>query len=224
MAQQFSINDGKSWKARFFTVWGGQAFSILGSQFVQFARIWFLTVKTGSTTVLATASLVALLLNILPLQGILAIDVFTAMLVVLPLFFIQVPQPERFEQKTKNDAQPTIWQDFIAGFRFILGWPGLLIVGLVTVGINFTIIPAFSLLPLMVKDYFGGNVIHLSRMESAMGIGVMTGGALLGIWGGFKRKILTSMVGLLGLGAGSMHFDGRIWFSYSGCEELGRAP
>lgn len=310
MAKQFSINDDKPWKARFFTIWGGQAFSILGSQLVQFALIWHLTVKTGSATVLATASLVgmlpgvilgpfigalvdrlnrrrimmiadsaiafatiglavlfaldavtewhiylvmfirsiagcfhgnsmnastslmvpvenltriqginqmlngglniiaapmgALLLNILPLQGILAIDVFTAILAVLPLFFIQIPQPERVEQKTKNDAQPTVWQDFKAGFRFILGWPGLLIIGLMTVGINFTIIPAFSLLPLMVKDYFGGNAIHLSWMESAMGIGVMLGGALLGIWGGFKRKILTSMVGLLGMGAGSL--------------------
>ena len=65
MATQFSIKDHKAWKARFFTIWGGQAISIIGSQLVQFALIWYLTVQTGSATVLATASLVALLPNVI---------------------------------------------------------------------------------------------------------------------------------------------------------------
>jgi DHA3 family macrolide efflux protein-like MFS transporter len=34
-----------------------------------------------------------------------------------------------------------------------------------------------------------------------MGIGMFAGGALLGIWGGFDRKILTTLLGLLGMGA-----------------------
>jgi len=64
MASQFSTKDGKNWKSRFFTIWGGQALSILGSQLVQFALIWYLTIKTGSATVLATASLVGMLPNV----------------------------------------------------------------------------------------------------------------------------------------------------------------
>jgi MFS transporter, DHA3 family, macrolide efflux protein len=311
MAKQFSVKDDKSWKARFFTIWGGQALSILGSQLVQFALIWHLTVKTGSATVLATASLVgimpgvilgpfigtlvdrwnrrwimlladsvitlativlavlfaldaaaiwhiylvmfirslagcfhgnamtastslmvpvenltriqginqmlngglnivsapmgAFLLAVLPLQSILAIDVATALIAILPLLFIDVPQPERIERgKVQHEAQATVWQDFNAGLRYMLGWPGLLIIGLMTVGINFTIIPAFSLLPLMVKDYFGGDAIQLGWVESAMGIGMIAGGGLLGVWGGFKRKILTSMIGLMGMGTGTL--------------------
>ena len=65
MATQFSVNDNIDWKNRFFTIWGGQAISIIGSQLVQFALIWYLTVQTGSTTVLATASLVGLLPNVI---------------------------------------------------------------------------------------------------------------------------------------------------------------
>jgi MFS family permease len=61
IATQFSVRDGKRWKASFFAVWGGQALSILGSQLVQFALIWYLTVQTDSATVLATASLVGTL-------------------------------------------------------------------------------------------------------------------------------------------------------------------
>ncbi|MBN2115494.1 MAG: MFS transporter [Anaerolineales bacterium] len=305
MAAQFSINDNKPWKSTFFTIWSGQAFSILGSQLVQFALIWYLTVQTGSATVLATASLAgmlpnvilgpfvgtlvdrwnrrsimlvadsivalativlailfaldvvqvwhiyavmfirslagafhsnamsastslmvpvehltriqglnqmlngglnivaaplgALLLGILPMQGILAIDVVTALTAILPLSFIKIPQPERIEQ-----ASSSVWQDFTAGLRYVLGWKGLLIVSLMTVGLNFTVIPAFSLLPLMVKEYFGGGALQLSWVEAAMGIGMFLGGALLSVWGGFPRKIMTSMLGLMGMGAGTL--------------------
>jgi len=307
MATQFSIQDNKPWKRTFFTVWSGQAISILGSQLVQFALIWYLTVQTGSATVLATATLVgmlsnvvlgpfigtlvdrwdrrrtmiladsiealatmvlallfalniveiwhifvilfirslagafhvnamhastslmvpveqltriqglnqllegglnvvaaplgALLLGMLSMQGILFIDVTTALFAIRPLFFIQIPQPERNAEGTEKT---TVWTDFKAGLRYMLGWPGLLIVGLMTVGINFTIIPAFSLLPLMVKNYFGGNAIHLSWVESAMGAGMILGGVLLSIWGGFSRKILTSLIGLIGMGVGTL--------------------
>lgn len=309
MATQFSVNDGIPWKGRFFTIWGGQALSILGSQLVQFALIWHLTVSTGSATVLATASLVgilpgvvlgplvgtlvdrwnrrrimlladslialvtiglavlfaldavtiwhiyavmfirslagafhsnamtastsllvpveeltrvqglnqmlsgglnvvaaplgALLLKLLPLQGILLIDVFTALTAILPLALIKIPQPERMGQD-QSGTQATVWQEFQAGFRYMLGWPGLLIIGLMTVGINFTIIPAFSLLPLLVKDHFGGGALELGWVESAMGVGIIGGGALLGVWGGFKRRIATSMLGLVGLGTGTL--------------------
>ena len=64
MATQFSVQEDKPWKTRFFTIWSGQALSILGSQLVQFALIWHLTVQTGSATVLATASLVGMLPNV----------------------------------------------------------------------------------------------------------------------------------------------------------------
>ena len=307
MAIQFSVQDNKPWKATFFTIWSGQALSILGSQLVQFALIWYLTIQTGSATVLATASLVgmlpnvvlgpligtlvdrwnrrwimliadsivalatlllgalfvlnvdkiwhifavlfvrslastfhrnamsastslmvpvehltriqglnqllngglnvvaaplgALLLGMLPMQGILAIDVITAIFAILPLAFIQVPQPEWY---AVDAEKTTVWIDFKAGLRYIISWPALFIIGLMTLGINFTIIPAFSLLPLMVKDDFGGSAIHLSWVESAMGAGMIIGGAMLGLWGGFSRKILTSLVGLMGMGAGTL--------------------
>ncbi len=50
-----------NWKRKFFAIWGGQAFSLLGSQLVQFAIIWYLTERTGSATVLAMASMAGLL-------------------------------------------------------------------------------------------------------------------------------------------------------------------
>ena len=53
------------WATRFFAIWTGQAFSLLGSSLAQFALVWWLTKTTGSATVLATATLVAILPQVL---------------------------------------------------------------------------------------------------------------------------------------------------------------
>ena len=49
------------WKTLFFTIWGGQAASLLGSALVDFALIWYMTTTTGSATILTTATLVSML-------------------------------------------------------------------------------------------------------------------------------------------------------------------
>ena len=54
-----------NWKRKFLPMWGAQLFSLLGSGLVQFALVWYITQKTGSAAVLATATLVALLPDVL---------------------------------------------------------------------------------------------------------------------------------------------------------------
>ncbi len=54
--------DGKPQSmARFWVVFGGQAFSLFGSRLVQFTLVWWLTQESGSASVLALASIMALL-------------------------------------------------------------------------------------------------------------------------------------------------------------------
>jgi DHA3 family macrolide efflux protein-like MFS transporter len=50
-----------NWHKPFFTLYIGQAFSILSSSAVQFAIIWWITIKTGSAISLTIASVVGLL-------------------------------------------------------------------------------------------------------------------------------------------------------------------
>ncbi len=50
-----------NWKKIFLTIWSGQAFSLLTSALVQFAIVWWMTKETGSASVLAFATLMALL-------------------------------------------------------------------------------------------------------------------------------------------------------------------
>lgn len=310
MEIQAEARSNKSWAAPFFTIWTGQAFSLLGSQLVQFALIWWLTKTTGSATVLATASLVgllpqvvlgpfigalvdrwnrrlimiladssialatlglallfwsgrveywhvyvlmfirslaggfhwpamqasttlmvpgehlarvqglnqtlqggmnilsaplgAVLLDVLTVQGILMIDIGTAMLAILPLFFIRVPQPARSEASQAEGKKDSVWQDFRLGLRYVFSWPGLVIIGGMATLINFLLNPAFALTPILVTKHFDGGAIQLAGLNSILGIGVVVGGILLGVWGGFRRRILTSLLGLLGIGLGSL--------------------
>ncbi len=305
MSEADTLQD-KRWRTPFFTIWSGQAISLLGSQLVQFALIWWLTRSTGSATVLAIASLVgllpqvllgpligawvdrsnrrlimmiadstvalatlllallfalgwvqiwhvyllmlvrsiaggfhfpamqastslmvpkdhlariqglnqmlhgglnilsaplgALLLELLPVQGVLAIDVVTALMAVAPLLFISIPQPER----TAAAAASSFWQDFRGGLRYTLSWPGLVIIGVMAALINLLLTPASSLVPILVTQHFNGQAWQLAWLQTASGVGIIAGGLTLGVWGGFRRRIFTSMLGLLGIGAGSL--------------------
>lgn len=310
MATQFSVTDDVNWTPRFITIWTGQALSLLGSQLVQFALIWYLTVLTGSATVLATATLVgllprvligplagslidrwdrrktmivadgtiaaatlvlavmfaldsahiwqiytlmfvrsvagafhgnsmaastslmvpvehitrvqgfnqmlngglnvvsaplgAILYELLSLQVILAIDVVSAVFAIAPLFFFEIPQPDRTVSEDLTGRASTVLDDFIAGFRYALSWRGLLYLSLMAAFLNFLLTPGFSLLPLFVSGHLGGDVGNLGAIEAIAGAGAIIGGALLGVWGGFERRIFTSMLGIFGIGAGTL--------------------
>ena len=296
------------WKARFFTIWTGQQLSIVGSRAAQFALVWWLTTTTGSATVLASASLVALvpqivlgpfvgalidrwnrrlvmivadsfialvglwlaytfwtgsmqvwhvyvvmlarslgsafhwpamaasttlmvpekhltrvsglnqsihgvlmivapplgalLMSLMPLHGVMLVDVATAAFAVAPLLVLTVPQPKR-EDVEGIKAMPYL-TGVKDGLRFVLSWKGMLILVIGASIIKILLQPAFSLIPLLVHDHFGGDAGALSLLEAIAGGGILLGGLALGVWGGFKRKIFTSMTGIVGIGVGSL--------------------
>jgi hypothetical protein len=49
--------NGSGWKRAFFTIWSGQAVSLLGSSLAGFALVWWLASTSTSATVLAGATL-----------------------------------------------------------------------------------------------------------------------------------------------------------------------
>lgn len=50
-----------NWKPRFFTIWAGQAISLVGSSLTQFVLVWWITQETGSASALAFAGMMAML-------------------------------------------------------------------------------------------------------------------------------------------------------------------
>jgi DHA3 family macrolide efflux protein-like MFS transporter len=97
-----------------------------------------------------------------------------------------------------------MWQDLRAGLRYVWAWPGLMMLLLMATVLNFLYNPAGTLTPLLVTKHFGGQALELGWMNSAWGVGAVIGGLLLGVWVGFRRRIITSMVGLTGMGLGSL--------------------
>jgi DHA3 family macrolide efflux protein-like MFS transporter len=147
----------------------------------------------------------ALLLSLLPMQGILAIDILTALLAITPLLFIPIPQPVRSTQAQEAGSQEMtggFMQDVREGFRYVLSWPGLLAILIMATLINFLLTPTSSLMPLLVTKHFGLGALQFGLMDSAWGFGVILGGLILSAWGGFNRKVVTSMMGIIGIGIG----------------------
>ena len=143
-----------------------------------------------------SAPLGAYLLAIMPMQGMLGVDVATALLAIFILLLIQIPQPER-----SAGTKATFWQDFAAGFHYIIAWRGLVILlGMVMI-INFFYSAAEPLTPLLITRHFEGDAQNLGWWLSSFAIGTILGGLLLGAWGGFKRKIVTAQAGLMLMGA-----------------------
>jgi DHA3 family macrolide efflux protein-like MFS transporter len=309
MRDTHSRANGSRWAIPFFTIWAGQALSLIGSRAGGFALVWWLTRETGSATVLASASLIAtlptvilgpfagalvdrwnrrtimiladsavallsawlaylfwtdavqvwqiyvimfgralggafhwpamqastslmvpkeqlarvagmnqtlqgilnilgpplgaFLMSVLPLSGVMAIDVATAAFAIVPLLFVHIPQPQRGRTAAGEPGHKlSLLADVRAGFLYIWRWPGVFAVLIMATVVNLMVNPGFSLMPLLVTEHFQGDAWHLGGINSAWGLGVVLGGLTLSVWGGFRRRILTSLVGLVGMGAG----------------------
>jgi DHA3 family macrolide efflux protein-like MFS transporter len=67
-------------------------------------------------------------------------------------------------------------------------------------GFSFFFMPLNALESLFVLESLKQDMTVFSILETTFGVGFMLGGALLGIWGGFKRKIFTILAAMLGIG------------------------
>jgi DHA3 family macrolide efflux protein-like MFS transporter len=121
---------------------------------------------------------------------------------VLPLLFLSIPQPQR--RAAAAQEKPSLLQDVRDGINYVRRWPGLVAILLIAVLLNFLLTPTGSLMPLLITKHFGKGALEFGLTDSAWGLGVIAGGIMLGVWGGFKRKVVTSFVGITGIGVGVM--------------------
>jgi len=165
------------------------------------ARIAGLNQALWGIASIAAPLFAALLLEVLPLQAILAIDVLTAALAISPLFFISVPQPER-SVSIQQSPQSSIMTDLKEAIRYLRAWPGLLMVLVIAMVVNLLVYPVMSLQPLLVTEHFAGGALQLAWLQSTIGIGMVAGGITLSVWGGFKRRVVTGLLALALHGVG----------------------
>lgn len=152
---------------------------------------------------LVVPPLAALLLEWLPMQSILAIDVGTAIVAILPLLFIHIPSPVRHDlSRHEEEKGPSILNDLWDGLVFVWGWRGLTLAFGMGLMINIFLSPALILVPIMVTETFAGDALDLAWVQASWGVGTILGGALLGIWSGFKNRMVTVLTGAILLGIG----------------------
>lgn len=132
----------------------------------------------------------AILLEFLPIQTILYIDVCTAALAVATLLLVSLPQP--VIPKGQQRGWRSVLSDMREGMRYVWEWKGLRLIMMISMIINFLVNPGFALLPILVTKHFGGGALELAWMQSAMGIGMILGGLTLGVWGGFRKRVVTA--------------------------------
>ncbi len=170
------------------------------------------------------APLGAILLKLIDIQGLLWIDVFTAVVAITILFFIHVPSVmgNTTEKMLVIKSYFHILRD---GFKYLITWRGLVFLVVFSLILNATITPAFSLLALFVTDHFQKGVMELGLLQSIFGVGILVSGILMSAWGGFKKKMYSMMLGVALMGIGMVLFgispEGEIIFGYFGMAFVG---
>jgi DHA3 family macrolide efflux protein-like MFS transporter len=148
------------------------------------------------------APLGAFLLVAAPIEGVLAIDIVTAVLAIVPLLFVDVPQPE--PQAPQSGGRRRGWRsilaDTAAGYRYVWQWKGLFITITSMSLVGFFVVPTNRFTPLVIREHFGGGPEAWGVHSAVVGVGMIGGGLLMSTWGGFRRRFLTVCIGLLGYG------------------------
>jgi DHA3 family macrolide efflux protein-like MFS transporter len=168
-------------------------------------RIQGLNSALAGAVSIVSPPLGALLVKLLPLHSIMAIDVVSAAFAIVPLLFIDIPQLERPAHTAAGSrARPSVWADMKDGLHYVWNWPGLRTLLLLPPLLKITLIPAISLTPVLVTQHFQRDALHLGWMNAMWGVGLVIGGLALGAWGGFRKRVVTSMLGVIGLGVGTL--------------------
>jgi DHA3 family macrolide efflux protein-like MFS transporter len=137
----------------------------------------------------------ALLVGLLSMENIILIDTATCLLAVIPLLFISIPK-----HLQEGCAIPSVWLGMKLGFAYIRGWRGLLILCFMAGLLNLFVGSVSTLLPIMVTRHYGAAVGTLAIFESMFCVGMLVGGLVISIWGGFQKRINTMLFGIVGLG------------------------
>lgn len=176
----------------------------------------------------AAAPLGALAISVLPLGAALGIDVATALLGISPLLLLRIPQ-----LRLRREERAGVWAEFREGVRLVWGHPGLRRLYLLLGAVVLTVMPTFTLTPLLVKSHFGGGPGQVALMEGLSGVGMVVGGLAVAVLAP-RRRVVTVLVALAlscltvaltALAPGEAFWLAVVWWVVSGVTfAFGNAP
>ncbi|SHN83108.1 MFS transporter [Desulfitobacterium chlororespirans] len=158
------------------------------------------TQSIQSASYILGPALAALLYAVWDLNSIILVDVGGAVLASILTAFVFIPRLEAGE----SAAQGNLMLEMKEGYSALRSNKGLF--ALLWVGALYMLffMPINALFPLMSMKYFGGTTFHASLVEIVFAAGMLAGGLVLGVWGGFKNRVMSLAASILLMGASLM--------------------
>ncbi len=158
-----------------------------------------------SLTMFAAPMAAGALLTFLPIEMIFFIDVATAIIGIAVVFFC-VKVSGAANTGEHAPGVKSYFQEMAEGFRFIGSQTWLKTLFIASALFCVLASPAAMMTPLQVARTFGEDVWRLTAIEIAFSVGMMGGGILISLWGGFKNKVHTMVLAWLLFGVATVLF------------------
>ena len=133
---------------------------------------------------IAGTAIAGVLYPIWTISGMVALDVAGAVTACLAVAMIPIPEVE----KQAAAAKSSLWYETKEGYKILRQQKGLFAILWSAAIFMILYSPINALFPLMSLDHFGGTTVQASIAEIAFAVGMLAGGLLLGVKGGFRRK------------------------------------
>jgi DHA3 family macrolide efflux protein-like MFS transporter len=173
------------------------------------ARVNGINGSIQSFSMLAAPALSGVLLSFASIEYIFFVDVVTAAIGIAIVFFWVKPHVRTATSGAKRTAETMdaaagtmdavdepagskgidYFHDLKEGFKYIRRHRFILELILFSTLFFIIAAPTAFLTPLQVTRDFGAEVWRLTAVEMAFSVGMVLGGILLGVWGGFKNKV-----------------------------------
>ena len=149
-----------------------------------------------SVSSIVSPALGALLYAQCTLTEIIALDVVGAVIASIAVMLVKIPNID-----VANIPQS---ERVLAGakeaYRILAQQKGLLTLLWMGALYMFAYMPINALFPLISMNHFGGTTWHVAMSESVFAAGMLLGGIVLGVWGGFQRKTTTVLLSIAVMG------------------------
>ncbi|GMO25978.1 MAG: MFS transporter [Termitinemataceae bacterium] len=169
-----------------------------------------------SFTMLISPMLAALLLSFASITSIFFIDVITAAIGISILFFcVKVEVPQNAERTSNLSGQKVnYFDDLKKGFIYIRQNKYIKHFCIFEALFYFAATPMAFLSVIQINRNFGSDVWRLSAMEIVFSSGMLLGGLLISVWGGFKNRLFTMALScaIRGIGGVLLGIDTHFWF------------
>lgn len=148
---------------------------------------------SGPAAGLIAPTITGFLYAVIGVSGVMSIDLATFLIAVAVVSTLTIPQPT--QSTDSEDDKGSVWQELRGGFRFLWRRPALLALVFFATFINFILNGNLTLsVPYILSITDSEAMVGLG--EGIMNLGMLAGGILFSVWGGWQKRMHTVMVSI----------------------------